>query len=267
MSRGVENMESVIEALVERGLFLAGEARIADVRVGLGYTAVKLCGGQVGVGGMLRYLLEGPGCSLLSYAGTLAGRQAAELVPLLRSENIVEASIGLATVNALSRWEGPAGSTNEDLVELLGIGPHERVGMVGDITPVLDRIRQYADSCFVFDDGKQGEEGITETSLQEEILPQCDVVVLSATSLLNKTFDRLVKLSVKAREICLMGPSTPLIPEVFQGSGVTLLAGRRFTDPDRLLQVVSEAGGTRSFGPLSLKVNIRLKSGNCFKKP
>lgn len=259
MSRGVENMESIIEALVEHGLSLAGDERIAEVRVGLGYTAVKVGGGQVGVGGMLRYLLDGSGCSLLSYAGTLAGRLAAEIVPMLRSENIVEASIGLAAVNALAKWEGPAGSSNDDLVELLHIDPHDQVGMVGDITPVLDRIRRYADKCFVFDDGKPGGEGITASTLQEEILPQCDVVVLSATSLLNKTFDRLVTLSARAREICLMGPSTPLIPEVFKSRGVTLLSGRRFTHPDRLMQVVSEAGGTRSFGSLSLKVNIPLK--------
>lgn len=252
-------MMPIIEALVEHGLSLAGDERIAEVRVGLGYTAVKLGGGQVGVGGMLRYLLDCPGCSLLSYAGTLAGRLAAEIVPMLRSENIVEASIGLATINALARWEGPAGSSNDDLVELLHIDPHDQVGMVGDIAPVLEKIRPHADRCVVFDDGKPGEAGITETTLEEEILPQCDVVVLSATSLLNKTFDRMIALSARAREICVMGPSTPLIPELFRARGVTLLSGRRFIHPDRLLQVVSEAGGTRSFGAISLKVNIPLK--------
>jgi hypothetical protein len=254
----VENMTPIIDVLVEHGLSLAGGERIADVRVGLGYTAVRLESGKAGVGAMLRYLVDGGGCSLLPYAGTLAGREAREILPMLGSKNIVEASIGLATINALAQWEGPAGSTNDDVVELLRIDPGDRVGMIGDITPVFERIRRHAKECVVFDEGKPGEAGITETALEEDLLPKCDVVILSATSLLNKTFDRMIALSGRAREICVMGPSTPLIPELFRSRGVTLLSGRRFTDPDRLLQVVSEAGGTRSFGAVSLKVNIRL---------
>jgi len=72
-------------------------------------------------------------------------------------------------------------------------------------------------------------------------------------------FVGLAELSARAREICVMGASTPLAADVFRPRGVTLLSGRRFTDPGRLLRVVGEAGGTKSFGPISLKVNIPLK--------
>ena len=106
------------------------------------------------------------------------------------------------------------------------------------MAPVVERVRGIGGECVVFDDGRAGEEGITETSLEEDLLPGCGVVVLSATSLLNKTFDRLVDLSAGAREICLMGASAPLAPDVFRPQGVTLLSGRRFTDPGRLLRVV-----------------------------
>lgn len=251
-------MTPIIDVLVEHGLFLSPGERIADVRVGLGYTAVRLESGKAGVAATLRYLVDGGGCSLLPYAGSLAGKEASEIVPMFRSENIVEASIGLATINALAQWEGEAGSTNDDLVELLHIGPGDRVGMIGDITPVFEKVRRHAKECVVFDEGKPDEARITEITLEEEVLPKCDVVILSATSLLNKTFDRMIELSEGAREICVMGPSTPMLPDLFRPRGVTLLSGRRFTDPDRLMRVVSEAGGTRSFGPVSLKVNIRL---------
>ena len=251
-------MESIIEALVEHGLSLAGGERVAKVRVGLGYTAVTLESGKAGVGAMLRYLLDADGCSILPYPGTLGGRDAAELVPLLGSPGIVEASIGLAAVNALFEPNGMAGLSTGDPVDLLGIRPKDRVAMVGYMAPVAERIRRAAAECVVFDDGRAGEEGITETSLEEDLLPGCDVVVLSATSLLNKTFDRLVELSAGAREICVMGASTPLAPDVFRPRGVTLLSGRRFTDPGRLLRVVGEAGGRKSLAPISLKVNIPL---------
>lgn len=254
-------MKPVIEALIQNGLSLAvaGGERVAEVRVGLGYTAVTLESGKAGVGAMLRYMLDVDGCSILPYAGTLGGRDAGELVPLLRSPGIVEPSIGLAAVNALFQPECREGLSTGDPVDLLGIRPKDRVAMVGYMAPVVERIRRAAAECIVFDDGRAGEEGITETSLEEDLLPGCDVVVLSATSLLNKTFDRLVELSAGAREICVMGASTPLAPGVFRPRSVTLLSGRRFTDPGRLLRVVGEAGGRKSLAPISLKVNILLK--------
>ncbi|HRX27505.1 MAG TPA: DUF364 domain-containing protein, partial [Aminivibrio sp.] len=169
------------------------------------------------------------------------------------------ASIGLAALNALVD-EGEAGeSSNDDLVEMLGITPKDRVGMVGDIMPLLRMIRDHAGHCVVFDEGKNEEKGITSTDLEGEELPGCSVVLLSATSLLNGTFDDVLSMASGAREICVIGPSAPLLPDIFRDRGVTMLSGRRFTDVDRLLRIVSEAGGTRCFGPVSVKVNIRLK--------
>ena len=58
-------MKPVIEALIAGGLSPAGGERVAEVRVGLGYTAVTLESGKAGVGAMLRYMLEADGCSIL----------------------------------------------------------------------------------------------------------------------------------------------------------------------------------------------------------
>ena len=116
-----------------------------------------------------------------------------------------------------------------------------------------------SNECVVFDEGKNEEAGITATDQEREKLPACSVVILSATSLLNGTFDDVLSMASGAREICVIGPSAPLLPDIFRERGVTLLSGRRFTDADRLLRIVSEAGGTKCFGPVSVKVNIRLR--------
>lgn len=252
-------MKPIIEELIEYALPLSGRERVADIRVGLGYTAVKLKSGKTGVACMLRHRLEKEGCSLLPHAGTLAGIEAERAILFLLSQNVVEASIGLAALNAVIDWKGNAGSSNDELVALLHIGKNDMVGMVGDIPPVLNAIRQQANNCVVFDEGKSEQEGITETTRESEILPQCDVVILSATSLINHTFDSLLIQASEAREICVIGPSTPLAPDVFRPRGVTLLSGRRITDADLLLRIVSEAGGTRRFGMASKKINITLK--------
>lgn len=258
-------MKPIIEELIECALAWNSRERVVDIRVGLGYTAVKLESGKAGVACMLRHRLGKGTCSLLPQAGTLAGIEVGQAIPFFRSHNVVEASIGLAALNALIDWTGDAsssfdeGSSNDELVELLHIGPNDRVGMVGHIAPVVNSIRQHANACVVFDEGKSGQEGITDTAQQSAILPHCDVVILSATSLLNHTFDDLLTQASIAREIGVMGPSTPLLPEVFHARGVTLLAGRRITDANELLRIVSEAGGTKRFGPVSKKVNLVLK--------
>ncbi len=252
-------MKPVIDALIDYALAWKCAERIADLRIGLGYTAVTLESGKAGVACMLRHRLDGGACSLLSQAGTLAGMDVQQAIPLFRSHNVVEASIGLATLNALCEWQEGEGVSNEDFGELLHIGSSDRVGMVGHIAPVVKTIRQRAKECIVFDEGKTGQDGITDTDQESEVLPECDVVILSATSLLNQTFDTLLTQSAGAREMCVMGPSTPLVPELFHERGVTLLAGRRFTDADALLRIVSEAGGTKRFGRVSQKVNVRLE--------
>ena len=251
-------MSSTIDDLTEYVLARNNAESVTDVRIGLGYTAVKLSSGKCGVACVLRHRLDSRGCSLLSQAGTLSGQEVSQLIPLACSSNVVEASVGLAAINALAE-QGEEDSSQQDLVELLQITEKDQVGMIGCIEPLVRRIRQQTDSLFVFDEAKSGLAGITEAHVIPAILPRCDVVLLSATTLVNKTFDSLMEMASQSRGICLLGPSTPLFPKFFQTRGITVLAGRQIVEADKLLQIVSEAGGTRSFGKVTRKINIVLK--------
>lgn len=254
----MRNMSSTIDDLVKYTLSLDIKEEAVDVRIGLGYTAVKLSSGKCGVACVLRYRVDSGGCSLLSQAGTLSGQEVSQLIPLTCSSNVVEAAVGLAAISALAE-EGGENSSQQDLIDLLKITKKDQVGMIGCIEPLVRRIRQRTDKLFVFDEAKSELANITETRVIPAILPRCDVVLLSATTLVNKTFDSLMRRSSQAREICLLGPSTPLFPEFFRSRGITMLAGRQILDADKLLQIVSEAGGTRSFGKVTRKINIVLR--------
>jgi uncharacterized protein (DUF4213/DUF364 family) len=83
--------------------------------------------------------------------------------------------------------------------------------------------------------------------------------VLSATTLLNHTIDGLLDLCRSAREIALLGPSTPFLPEVFTRHGVTMLSGLQVVDAPHVLRIVSEGGGTRQFGRTVRKLNLRTR--------
>jgi uncharacterized protein (DUF4213/DUF364 family) len=96
----------------------------------------------------------------------------------------------------------------------------------------------------------------TERAL--DLLPTCSVALITSTALLTDTMDTLLDAAVGCREVALLGPSTPLLPEVFVGTPVTWLSGIRITSSADVLRVVSEGGGTRTFSPYVRKVNLRL---------
>jgi hypothetical protein len=79
----------------------AAEQLVTDVRIGLGYTAVELDGGRVGVAFTFRDAAQGCCCAFQGMR-PLAGRGALELAALVESADPIEAAVGLACINALA---------------------------------------------------------------------------------------------------------------------------------------------------------------------
>jgi uncharacterized protein len=72
------------DEIYTEGLAIAAEHRVADIRVGLGYTAVALEDGRCG----LAYTLhekEYESCTVIAEAGTLVGRKSSELISWMNS--------------------------------------------------------------------------------------------------------------------------------------------------------------------------------------
>ena len=229
---------------------------VSDVCVGLAYTAVRLDNGRCG----LAYTFHedaGEGCSVVKEAGTLAGRPAGELAGWVKTLDATSVALGVATLNALA--EPPASATETDFTELIRVAPGDVVGMVGYFAPLVAPLRQRAARLHIFErrPREQGDEHPDWTA--PLLLPECDVVIISGTAVINRTIDALLTHIPKAREVAVLGPSTPLVPEVFAGRGVTLLGGVQVTDAARVLRVVSEGGGTRRFGGAVRKLCVRLR--------
>jgi len=60
------------------------------------------------------------------------------------------------------------------------------------------------------------------------------------------------------RVTVLMGPSTPLAAEIFRDTPLTQLGGAVVTDSARVLQIISEGGGTPALRPYLRFVNLML---------
>ena len=226
----------------------------ADIRIGLGYTAVRLEDGRCGLAYTL-HEAEYESCGVIPQAGTLTGRSVSELSECLKSADTTTCAVGLASINAVI--PAPAGAVESDILDMLPAGPDDSVGMVGYFGPLVGPLRKSARALHIFERRPNPEFGILPESATRDLLPACDVVILSATTLLNHTIDGLLDLCKSAREIALLGPSTPFLPEVFTRHGVTLLSGLEVVDAPQVLRVVSEGGGTRQFGRAARKLNWR----------
>ncbi len=95
---------------------------------------------------------------------------------------------------------------------------------------------------------------------QPELLPSCDVVLLSGTTTINGTIDSLLEFCSGAREIVMVGPSTPMYPPGWQGSGITVLAGScwRRDRKEEIFKLISLAAGIRQLQQHMQKKAVRV---------
>ena len=123
----------------------AAERTVADVRIGLGYTAVMLDDGGVGVA----YTFHGDaggGCSVFTGSRPNAGQPAQDVLRYLGSADRIECAVGLAVANALTNRPSP-GQSEGDILDLLPVRAGDRVGMVGFFGPLVAPLKDGPASC------------------------------------------------------------------------------------------------------------------------
>ncbi|MFP3980395.1 MAG: Rossmann-like domain-containing protein [Desulfobacterales bacterium] len=232
----------------------ASEKQIADVRIGLGYTAVMLENGQTGVACTpIRHLR--PSCTSFTGMLPLIGRKADELLTFVTSPEPLETAIGLATANALANIPAPEHDTG-DVLNAINLGPADHVGMVGHFAPLVKNVRDTGARLTIFEQINTPSGALQPAAKIPDQLPGCTVCLFTATSIINHTFDQIIDQASNCRSVILLGASTPLIPALFTDYPVTGLSGVLVTHPAELLHIVSCGGGMRRFKGVTQKVNI-----------
>jgi uncharacterized protein (DUF4213/DUF364 family) len=230
--------------------------KVKDVRIGLGYTAVLLENNQTGLAyTMPQDFVEG--CSVFHDALPLTGKKAKELLSFLKSDQSIKLTVGLATANALTNSEKDEMNTG-DVIQNMDIRVTDMVGMVGLFTPLITSLKEKAASLKIFEiNPERQKKGILSIDSLKKELPKCQVAIITSTTLLNHTFDDVLALTKGCREVVMLGPSTPLIPEAFKDTPVSCLSGVIVVKPQKILRIISEGGGMRYFRDTIKKVNIR----------
>ena len=254
-------MDTLLERLKAAALAKAGDITVTDVRIGLGYTAVLLDSGSIGFAYTFREKSVS-GCSVFQGKRPIAGSFVRDVVPYLCSGELLERTLGLAAANALFNTaddvDSQSGcvSSEGDLLEVLALTKDDRVGMVGYFGPLVPVIKQRAGELIIFEENMARADGLCPESMEAELLPTCSVAIITATSIINSSFEHIAAAATTCRSKAVLGPSTPLVPEIFRNYGVTHLSGSIGIDPAEILRVVSEGGGTRFFMQWSKKINL-----------
>lgn len=231
---------TVSTLLFDQLLSATPDGRLISVNIGLHWTAVVVeadgetrCGLAANVGNKSHHHTNE---QAISRAGHLTDLPALELAAFIHSANLSEVSIGLATINALlprlkNHW---ADINAEEVIAQYGAG--KNVALVGHF-PFVPSLRPRVGMLWVLEQNPQ--EGDLPSEAAPEIIPQADVLAITAMTLLNHTFDGLMSLRKPDALTLLIGPSTPLSPVLFD-FGVNIISGAVAEDIDSTLRGIMQ---------------------------
>ena len=216
-------------------------ADLLDIRVGQFWIVINTSAGA-GMASAMRSEAHLHGSRPIVRAGELHTMTPLELVGLARSESAPEAGVGMAAANALLNSVA-AGLSEEKAVKILcERGKGKRVAMIGHF-PFADSLREHCDQLWVFERGLNRRDGDLGDEAMDQLLPQADVVAVTATTLLNKTLPTVLAGVRPDAFVMMLGPSTPLTP-VLLDFGFDVLCGTVIEDSETVLRAVEQGAVT-----------------------
>jgi uncharacterized protein (DUF4213/DUF364 family) len=167
--------------------------------------------------------------------GNLTRKTALELTEYARSESLLEASIGMATINSLIDIEESKCIEENAFKIILEKGQGKNVAIVGHF-PWIPKLKGRTKNLWVLE--QRLREGDLPAKEADRILPQCDVVGITGTSFINHTLEGLLSLC-KGAYVLLIGPTSPLSPILFD-YGIDAICGSKVVDEDKVIQSISQ---------------------------
>ncbi len=162
---------------------------------------------------------------------TYEGKMLFDVLPLLKSWDLVEASLALACLNSQVNQEALIKSDpNPDaFLRFKDILKHKNVAVIGHFQYLETRIENIC-NLHVLEKRPVGNDYPDQAC--EYLLPSMDVVFITGSALSNKTLPRLLELCKNAYTI-LSGPSTPMVQELFS-YGVDALCSFCVNDVEKM---------------------------------
>jgi uncharacterized protein (DUF4213/DUF364 family) len=216
------------------------EAKVRDIRMGLFHTAVltRSCGLAAT---LPRDALRQEQPSAVREPGFLLNKSALELARMAYSESLIDAAIGMATINSLLEVN------DEQCLELNASeliaekGKDKKVAIVGHF-PFIPKLREIVKELWVIE--KNPREGDFTEIEAENLIPQADVVGITGTAFTNHSIENLLKLCRPEAYVVILGDTTPLSQVLFDYD-IDAISGTKVLDSEMALRCVSEGATYR----------------------
>jgi len=177
------------------------------------------------------------GHSQVKDVGRLHTKTARELAEYARSDNPLEASIGVAAINSLLEVDERSAVEINAFDVLTRHGRGRNVALVGHF-PFIPKLRPAVGQLWVLE--QHPAEGDYPAEAAADLIPQADVVAITSTALINQTLSGLLALCRPDALVMTLGPSTPLSPVMFN-HGIHMLSGSRVVDESAVQRTVAQA--------------------------
>ncbi|MDI6640482.1 MAG: DUF364 domain-containing protein [Methanocellales archaeon] len=240
----------ILEDLLELLQKHAPDSVIEQYCIGGHYTGVKL-EKEMGVA-------YTPSDILLSFElDNITGADAMRTARLALSDRILERTIGIATINALSwgiipkRYQVCVGDPLKRIVIRDKI-----VVMVGYFPPVAEQLSSIAKDLRIIE--RKDMEGTHPSEDAEDVMSDADVIIITGSALIYGGMEVYLQYGMNADEVIVLGPTASMLPDPFFERGATIVAGIQITDPNAALDIISHAGGVHDLiGKCARKVYFR----------
>ena len=181
------------------------------------------------------------GRAAVKEAGLLMRKDAQALSYMAESESLLEAAVGMATINSLIEIN------DEECLELnagklIGEkGKDKKVAIVGHF-PFIPEIRKLVSHLWVIEKNPR-EDDLTDAEAAD-FIPQADVVGITGTAFTNHTIEQLLELCNPKAYVVVLGDTAPLSPILFDYS-IDAISGTKVIDTDSALRCVSQGATYR----------------------
>ena len=185
--------------------------------------------------------------------GFLLDNTPLELAQLAYSQRILEAAIGMATINSLLEIDENSCIELNAAELIVEKGKGKRTAIVGHF-PFVPMIREYSKEVWVIEKNpRAGDFGEAEA---DNLIPRADVVAITGTALTNHTLEHLLDLCNPKAYVIVLGDTAPLSSILFD-HGFNAISGTKVMNAELALRCVSQGANYRQIKGIKRLTMIR----------
>jgi uncharacterized protein (DUF4213/DUF364 family) len=248
-------IEQTLELLKSKYRDKIENLTIADVRIGISMTAVKLSDGSCGVASTLVNDHQHCKKSERDYGDftplKIKGKKVLGLFGIKKESGIIT-TLRIACLNAISTEIISSGNyqilENCDPVDLLDLNISRTITIVGAFQSYITRISETNNKLYVLELNenalsKEQKQLYVPADEYKKVLPESDIIIITGLTLVNNTIDNLLSVIPEKAFVIVVGPSGSTIPDILFANKINVIGATRITRPDVLFDLISEGGG------------------------